>query len=29
VIVDGLPFATPGARVTPHDGAISYAAGEE
>jgi multidrug efflux system membrane fusion protein len=29
VIVDGLPFATPGAKVTPRDGTISYAAGEE
>lgn len=29
VIVDGLPFATPGSKVAPHDGTIGYAAGEE
>ncbi|CAN7710431.1 efflux RND transporter periplasmic adaptor subunit [Caballeronia sp. LjRoot31] len=29
VIVGGLPFATPGAKVAPQDGKISYAAGQE
>jgi multidrug efflux system membrane fusion protein len=29
VIVDGLPFAMPGAKVAPHDSGIAFAAGEE
>jgi membrane fusion protein, multidrug efflux system len=28
VIIDGIPYARPGSKVTPQDGAIRYAAGE-